>query len=92
MPTIVKYTNETPPENLYPWQIVSPSRSGPCCFFEMEEIGETQRDGRWEYVYKRCWRCGFTVQVILRTVPNEVLAAKLRSDLRRMFRRNLPGW
>ena len=92
MRTIVKYTNAAPPENLYPQQIVSPSRSGPCCFYEMEDIGEAQRDERWEYVYKRCRRCGFTVQAILRTVPNEALAAKLRSDLRRMFRRNVPGW
>jgi hypothetical protein len=92
MSTIVEYTNGKPPENLYPWRIVSPARSGPCCFCEMEEIGETQREERWEYVYKRCRQCGFTVQVILREVPNEALVARLRKELQHSFRRNVPTW
>ncbi len=87
MPTIVEYTDVKPPENRYPWRIVSPSRSGPCCFSEMQEIGEVQRDERWECVYKRCRRCGFTVQMILREIPAEALVASLRHELRRVFRR-----
>jgi hypothetical protein len=92
MPTIVEYTNRKPPENLYPWHIVSPSRSGPCCFSEMEDIGKARREERWEYVYKRCRHCGFTVQMILREVPNEALVARLRKELRHSFRRNARAW
>ena len=40
MPTIVEYTDRKQPENLYPQRIISPPRSGPCCFSDMEEIGE----------------------------------------------------
>jgi len=87
MSAIVEYTNAKPPENHYPWRIVSPSRSGPCCFAEMEEIGEVQREERWEYVYKRCRRCGFTVQMILREVPDDALLSRLRTLLQRSFRR-----
>lgn len=90
MSTIVEYTDKKPPENLYPWLIVSPPRSGPCCFSEMEEIGTAQRYGRWEVVYKRCRRCGFTVRVILRECPDPELVAGLRTLLDRSFRRNPP--
>jgi hypothetical protein len=89
MPTIVEYTNAKSPENRYPWYIVSPPRSGPCCFSEMEEIGEVQREEQWEWVYKRCRTCGFTVQVILRQLPDDALVARLRSELQRSFRRNV---
>lgn len=92
MPTIVEYTNRKPPENLYPWHIVSPADSRPCCFFDMEEIGEPRREERWEYVYKRCRTCGFTVQMILRRVPDEALLARLRKELHHSFRRNAPNW
>jgi hypothetical protein len=88
MPTIVQYTDEKPPENFYPWYIISPLRSGPCCFSDMVEIGETHREERWECVYKRCRRCGFAVQVILRQRPDEVLLSALRKDLALAFRRN----
>jgi len=90
MPTIVEYTNRKLPENLYPWHIVSPADSGPCCFSAMEEIGDAQREERWEFVYKRCRMCGFTVQMILRRVPDEALIAALRKELEHSFRRNPP--
>jgi uncharacterized Fe-S cluster-containing MiaB family protein len=56
----------------------------------MEEIGDAQRAERWEFVYKRCRMCGFTVQMILRRVPDEALIASLRKELELSFRRNPP--
>jgi len=44
MPAIVKYTDQKPPTNRYPHQIISPPRSGVCCFFDMEEVGTPQED------------------------------------------------
>jgi hypothetical protein len=88
MATIVEYTGAKEPENFYPWHIVSPPHSSPCCFSEMEEIGEAHAVERWECVYKRCRICGFTVQAILRPIPDAALAADLRKALDRAFRRN----
>ena len=42
MPTIVTYTDQRPPANRYPHQIISPPRAGACCFSEMEELGTPQ--------------------------------------------------
>jgi hypothetical protein len=53
----------------------------------MVEIGDTHQEDRWECVYKRCRRCGFTVQVIVRQRPDETQIVRLRADLARMFRR-----
>ena len=92
MPTIVQYTDKTGPENLYPRRIISPPRSGPCCFSDMETIGEPEREGHWEYVYKRCRTCGFTVRVVLRELPNGALVAELRSLLEVSFQRNVPDF
>ena len=47
MPTIVEYTDKIPPQNQYPDRIVSPPRSGSCCFTHMETVGTPQADGRW---------------------------------------------
>ncbi len=90
MPTIVQYTDRKQPENHYPERIISPPQSGPCCFSDMEEIGEPLRDGNWEYVYKRCRTCGFTVRVMLRELPDEALVAELRKILAVSFQRNVP--
>lgn len=90
MSTIVEYSDKKPPENLYPWLIVSPTRSGPCCFSEMDEIGTAERNGRWESVYKRCRTCGFAVSVILRESTDAALAAGLRTILDHSLRRNIP--
>ena len=87
MSTIVEYTDTKPPENRYPWRIISPSRSSPCCFSEMEGIGEVRHEERWEYVYKRCKSCGFTVQMILHEVADTTALARLRTLLDRAFRR-----
>ncbi len=90
MATIVEYTDQKAPRNLYPARIISPARSSSCCFTDMEEIGKPQRDGRWVFQYKRCKKCGFTVRVILRQIPDAVLAAELRKLLAHSFVRGLP--
>ena len=46
MPTIIEYTDKKQPENQFPERIVSPVRSGPCCFSDMEGLGEPQAEGR----------------------------------------------
>lgn len=90
VPTIVEYTDEKRPRNLYPQRIVSPVRSGPCCFTDMEEVGKPQEDGRWVFQYKRCKKCGFALRVILREIPDAALAAELRKILANSFVRNVP--
>ena len=92
MPTIVEYTDKKGPENRYPQRIVSPPRSGSCCFSDMEEIGELQREGNWEYVYRRCRTCGFAVRVIVRELPDEALLTELRKTLEVSFQRNVPDF
>ncbi|MFA5027267.1 MAG: hypothetical protein WC713_05280 [Candidatus Methylomirabilota bacterium] len=88
--TIVEYTDQKRPQNAYPARIVSPPRSGACCFTDMEEIGEPQQEGRWVYQYRRCRKCGFALRVILREIPDEALAAELRRTLANSFVRNVP--
>lgn len=88
--TIVEYTDRKAPKNQYPTRIISPPRSGPCCFTEMEEIGEALEGTRWVFQYKRCRKCGFAVRVILREIPDAVLVAELRTTLANSFVRNVP--
>jgi hypothetical protein len=90
MATIVEYTDQKRPKNLYPERIISPVRSGPCCFSDMEEVGKPQEDSRWVFQYRRCKKCGFTVRVILREIPDAALAAELRKTLANSFVRNVP--
>jgi hypothetical protein len=90
MATIVEYTDEKQPKNSYPQRIISPVRSGPCCFTDMEEVGKPQEDGRWVFQYKRCKKCGFALRVILREIPDAALAAELRKILANSFVRNVP--
>ncbi len=92
MATIIEYTDQKPPENLYPTRIVSPSHSGPCCFTEMEEIGASQEDSRWVFQYRRCKNCGFAVRVIVRELPNEALIKDLKNILATAFVRNVPEY
>ncbi len=78
MPTIVTYTDDRPPLNHFPRRIISPTRSGPCCFSAMEDLGTVLREERYEYAYRRCRTCGFTVRLIVRCLPDEVRLATLR--------------
>jgi hypothetical protein len=88
--TIIEYTDRKAPRNRYPERIVSPLRSGPCCFSDMEEVGKPEEEGRWVFQYKRCRNCGFAVRVILREIPDAALAAELRRTLANSFVRNVP--
>jgi len=56
----------------------------------MEEVGLAHRDERWEFQYRRCRQCGFTVRVLLREIPDTALAAELRQILTNAFVRNVP--
>ena len=90
MPTIVTYTDREPAANQYPERIVSPSRPKSCCFTDMEEVGPVQQEDRWEFQYRRCRECGFTVRVVLREIPDTALAEELRRILAVSFVRNVP--
>jgi hypothetical protein len=92
MATIVEYTDCKPPENRYPHRIVSPPRSSACCFSAMEDVGRATREAHWEFRYRRCRTCGFTVRVILRPIPDEALLGDLRAELARAFVRNVPDY
>ena len=78
MPTIVTYTDTAPPLNHFPRRIISPTRSGACCFSAMEHLGAVRREERWEYAYRRCPVCGFTVREIVRYLPDKEQIAKLQ--------------
>jgi len=86
--SIVEYTDRIPPMNEYPTRIVSPVRSGSCCFSAMEDLGGTVQEERWLFRYKRCQKCGFTVRVIVRELVDERLQADLRETLRTSFVRS----
>ena len=90
MATIVQYTDTLPAHNAYPTRIVSPTRSGLCCFSDMERVGPLQQEGRWVCQYKRCRTCGYAVHLIVREVPDAALLADLRKILATSFQRNVP--
>jgi hypothetical protein len=90
--TIVEYTDQHAPLNEFPARIVSPTRSSACCFSGMDAVGDIQREGQWEYQYKRCRVCGYTVRFVLREVPDEKLIAELRDILAVSFQRNVPDF
>ena len=90
MPTIVTYTDTAPPRNQFPRRIISPTHSGPCCFSAMEDLGGVRLEERYEYVYRRCLTCGFTVRVIVRYLPDQALIGKLRKMFDTAFSRTPP--
>ncbi|HSB70707.1 MAG TPA: hypothetical protein VLH58_04460 [Candidatus Methylomirabilis sp.] len=90
MATIVEYTDRKRAQNGYPKRIISPTRAQPCCYSDMEELGTSHETERWVYQYKRCRQCGFTVRVILREIPDDVLVGTLRRILATSFQRNAP--
>ncbi len=55
----------------------------------MEEVGGATRETHWEYRYRRCRTCGFTVRLILRPIPDEALLGELRAELAKFFVRNV---
>ena len=78
MPTLVTYTDTTPPRNQFPRRIISPTHSGWCWISAMEALGQVRREGRYEYTNRRCRTCGFTVRVFVRYLPDQERIAKLR--------------
>jgi hypothetical protein len=90
--TIIEYSDAQSPRNHYPARIVSPSRSGPCCFSDMEPLGDPRQEERWVSQYKRCRTCGYTVRLIVHPVPDAALLAELRQTLAVAFQRNVPDY
>ncbi|HSB77558.1 MAG TPA: hypothetical protein VLM91_02125 [Candidatus Methylomirabilis sp.] len=52
-----------------------------------EELGVVCRQGQWEYAYPRCRTCGFTVQEIVRYLPDPVEIATLQKLFATVFSR-----
>ncbi len=69
MPTIVEYTDEKAPLNMYPKRIISPTRGKECCARNMEQIGGVRRDEQRSYFYRRCRVCGYTVRHFVSAPP-----------------------
>lgn len=85
MATIVEYRDGRPAANRYPTRITSPTQPRACCGSHMTFLGEPRWEGRVQFQYKRCTRCGFTVRVILGEQPDPQLLAALRQTLARAF-------
>ncbi len=92
MPTIVQYTDQEVPVNEYPSRIISPTRSARCCFSGMEAISAVEQEGPWQYEYRRCRTCGYTVRFVVREIPDENLIKELRDILAVSFQRNVPDF
>ena len=92
MPSIVEYTDRTPPENRYPHRLVTRPRSSACCVSDVEDVGGATREADWEYRYRRCRTCGFTMRVILRPIPDETLLGRLRRGPAGSLVRNVPDY
>ena len=89
-PRIVTYSDTAAPTNQFPHRIVSPTHASPCCFSAMEDLGRVRRDQRYEYVYRRCRTCGFTVRVIVHSLPDRAYVERLRKVFATMVARKLP--
>ena len=66
MKSIILYTRELKPQNLYPKRIISPPAPNKCCPGRMEVLGRPRLDeqGR-RFYYKRCKVCGFALRHFL---------------------------
>lgn len=69
MKSIIVYSRELKPQNLYPKRIVSPPAPNKCCPRRMEVLGRPRLDehGR-RFSYKRCQVCGFALRHFLDSV------------------------
>ncbi len=92
MPTIVTYTDAHPPRNDFPRRVISPTHPSPCCVSAMEDLGLACREERWEYAYRRCRSCGFTVRVFVRYLPDHAMIARLRKAVATVLTRNVRAW
>jgi hypothetical protein len=75
MKSIIVYTRDVKPQNLYPKRIISPPAPNKCCPGRMEVLGRPRMDeqGR-RFCYKRCKVCGFALRYFLEPVPSVLVA------------------
>ncbi len=90
MPTIVTYSDTHPPVDHFPDCISSPTHASPCCTANMDTLGHLGREDRFEYTYRRCRTCGFTVRGIVRYLPDERRLADLRRLLATTLTKGMP--
>ncbi len=93
MVTIVTYTDARPSCNHFPRRIISPTHAGPCCDAAMAPVGALRRQHRYEFQYRRCLICGFTVRFIVRfrLCTDVARQAKLRTEFATLFSRRRPA-
>ena len=66
MKSIILYTRELKPQNLYPKRIISPPAPNKCCPGRMEVLGRPRLDEQSRrFYYKRCKVCGFALRHFL---------------------------
>jgi hypothetical protein len=71
MKSIIVYTRQLKPQNLYPKRIISPPAPNKCCFGRMEVLGRPRMDDQGRrFCYKRCKVCGFALRYFLEPVPS----------------------
>jgi hypothetical protein len=64
--SIILYTRELKPQNLYPKRIISPPAPNKCCPGRMEVLGRPRLDEQSRrFYYKRCKVCGFALRHFL---------------------------
>jgi len=56
----------------------------------MEALGQVRREGRYEYTYRCCRTCGFTVRVIVCYLPDQERIAKLMKEFATAISRKFP--
>jgi hypothetical protein len=91
MSTIVTYTDAEPTYGQFPQRIISLTPSRPCCLSSIEDLGRVRREERYEYAYRRCRTCGFTVRLIVRHLPDQVRIADVRKLFTTLIGRGLAG-
>jgi hypothetical protein len=78
--TIIEYRDDAAPLNAYPYRIVSPTRSSPCCMAYMQQVGRSAIEGGWRFSYRRCAVCGYTVRHFY--APSLIAILEAARDLR----------
>jgi hypothetical protein len=84
--TIVEYTDEKPPANMYPKHIVSPTKGKACCAQNMEQIGGVEREENRAYFYRRCRACGYTVRHFLSAPPPDGPSGSWEDETSRLLK------
>lgn len=84
MKSIIVYTKELKPQNIYPKRIISPPAPNKCCARRMEVLGRPRVDehGR-RFCYKRCKVCGFALRYFLEPVPSILVGPQADAKARK---------